>query len=440
MKEIKCPNCGTVITVDDADFAAILNQVRTEEFDAEVNRRIEEAKRLLKAEEDRKAALEAAEAAKAAAKLDARHKEDLSRKDLEIEKLRQQIAGWEQGKKLELETIRLRAEQKSVDALNRKEAELRKKEEEINRLISDAATERKNAAERVQAILETHKVERESLEKEVELYKNFKAKRSVKLLGEDLEQHCYTLYNQTLLPVMPNATFTKDNTAVKEGDETRGTKGDFIFRDKEDGVEYITIMFEMKNESDTATTKKKNADYFDKLDKDRKKKDCEFAVLVSMLEMDNDLYNNGIVSVPGYEKMYVVRPDNFIPIITLLVQTSKKALSYKKELAVAKNQSVDLSKFEDQLLAFKDGFSKNVANAKKKYDEAIKGIDTTIETLSKIKESLRISANHLTAANNKADDLTIRKLTYNNPTVKAGIEEARAKKAQQAKEEGPDEQ
>ena len=440
MKEIKCPNCGTVITVDDADFAAILNQVRTEEFDAEVNRRIEEAKRLLKAEEDRKAALDAAEAAKAAAKLDARHKEDLSRKDLEIEKLRQQIAGWEQGKKLELETIRLRAEQKSVDALNRKEAELRKKDEEINRLISDAATERKNAAERVQAILETHKVERESLEKEVELYKNFKAKRSVKLLGEDLEQHCYTLYNQMLLPVMPNATFTKDNVAVKEGDETKGTKGDFIFRDKEDGVEYITIMFEMKNESDTATSKKKNADYFDKLDKDRKKKDCEFAVLVSMLEMDNDLYNNGIVSVPGYEKMYVVRPDNFIPIITLLVQTSKKALSYKKELAVAKNQSVDLSKFEDQLLAFKDGFSKNVANAKKKYDEAIKGIDTTIETLSKIKESLRISANHLSAANNKADDLTIRKLTYNNPTVKAGIEEARAKKAQQAKEEGPDEQ
>ena len=440
MKEIKCPNCGTVITVDDADFAAILNQVRTEEFDAEVNRRIEEAKRLLKAEEDRKAALDAAEAAKAAAKLDARHKEDLSRKDLEIEKLRQQIAGWEQGKKLELETIRLRAEQKSVDALNRKEAELRKKDEEINRLISDAATERKNAAERIQAILETHKVERESLEKEVELYKNFKAKRSVKLLGEDLEQHCYTLYNQMLLPVMPNATFTKDNVAVKEGDETKGTKGDFIFRDKEDGVEYITIMFEMKNESDTATSKKKNADYFDKLDKDRKKKDCEFAVLVSMLEMDNDLYNNGIVSVPGYEKMYVVRPDNFIPIITLLVQTSKKALSYKKELAVAKNQSVDLSKFEDQLLAFKDGFSKNVANAKKKYDEAIKGIDTTIETLSKIKESLRISANHLTAANNKADDLTIRKLTYNNPTVKAGIEEARAKKAQQAKEEGPDEQ
>ena len=440
MKEIKCPNCGTVITVDDADFAAILNQVRTEEFDAEVNRRIEETKQLLKAEEAKKLALEAAEAAKEAAKLDARHKEDLSKKELEIEKLRQQIAGWEQGKTLELETARLKAEQKAAEELNMKEAELRKKEEQISRLISDTANERKNAAERVQALMETHKVEVQSLEKEVELYKNFKAKRSVKLLGEDLEQHCYTLYNQTLLPVMPNATFLKDNVAVKEGDETKGSKGDFIFRDKEDGVEYISIMFDMKNESDATVSKKKNADFFDKLDKDRKKKECEFAVLVSMLEMDNDLYNNGIVSVPGYEKMYVVRPDNFIPIITLLVQTSKKALSYKKELAVAKNQSVDLSKFEDQLLAFKDGFSKNVANAKKKYDEAIKGIDTTIETLSKIKESLRISANHLSAANNKADDLTIRKLTYNNPTVKAGIEEARAKKAQQELEQGPDEQ
>ena len=173
------------------------------------------------------------------------------------------------------------------------------------------------------------------------------------------------------------------------------------------------------------------------LDKDRKKKNCEFAVLVSMLEMDNDLFNNGIVSVPGFEKMYVVRPDNFIPIITLLVQTSKKALSYKKELSVAKSQSIDITHFEDALLSFRDGFAKNVANAKKKYDEAIKGIDTTIETLTKIKESLRISAGHLSAANNKAEDLTIKKLTKGNPTMKAAFEKARAEKA---REEGPDEQ
>ena len=440
MKEIKCPNCGTVIPVDDADFAAILNQVRTEEFDAEVNRRIEDAKRLLKAEEAKKLALEAAEAAKEAAKLDARHKEDLSKKDLEIEKLRQQIAGWEQGKTLELEAARLKAEQKAADALNQKETELRKKEEEISRLITDAANERKNAAERVQAILETHKVEKESLEKEVELYKNFKAKRSVKLLGEDLEQHCYTLYNQTLLPVMPNATFSKDNVAVKEGDETKGSKGDFIFRDKEDGVEYISIMFDMKNESDAAVNKKKNSDFFDKLDKDRKKKDCEFAVLVSMLEMDNDLYNNGIVSVPGYEKMYVVRPDNFIPIITLLVQTSKKALSYKKELAVAKSQSMDVSRFEESVQQFRDSFGKSVLDAKNRYDEAIKGIDNTIESLTKIKESLRLSLKHLGTANNKVEKLTIRSLTKDSPSVRAALEEARAQKAQRELEEGPDEQ
>ncbi len=440
MKEIKCPNCGTVIPVDDADFAAILNQVRTEEFDAEVNRRIEEAKRLLKAEEAKKQALEAAEAAKEAAKLDARHKEDLSKKDLEIEKLRQQIAGWEQGKTLELEAARLKAEQKAADALNQKEAELRKKEEEISRLITDAANERKNAAERVQAILDTHKVEKESLEKEVELYKNFKAKRSVKLLGEDLEQHCYTLYNQTLLPVMPNATFSKDNVAVKEGDETKGSKGDFIFRDKEDGIEYISIMFDMKNESDAAVNKKKNADFFDKLDKDRKKKECEFAVLVSMLEMDNDLYNNGIVSVPGYEKMYVVRPDNFIPIITLLVQTSKKALEYKKALAIAKQQDMDVTNFEDSLQKFRDSFKKSVQYAGDRFKEAIDGIDNTIKSLEAIKKSLQVSEGHLITANNKVDALKIRQLIKNNPTMTAAFEEARAQKAQQELEEGPDEQ
>ena len=429
MREIKCPNCGTVITVDDAAFASIINQVRTEEFDAEVCRRIEEVKKLLKAEDAEKAARETA-----------RHKAEISDKELEIEKLKQQIAGWEKGKELELEAARLKAEQKVADILNRKETELRKKEEEISRLISDAAVERKNAADRVQALMETHKVEKESLEKEVELYKNFKAKRSVKLLGEDLEQHCYTLYNQTLQPVMPSATFEKDNTAVKDADEMKGSKGDFIFRDKEDGVEYISIMFDMKNEGDESVNKKKNADFFDKLDKDRTKKGCEFAVLVSMLELDNDLYNNGIVSVPGYEKMYVVRPNNFIPIITLLVQTSKKAVGYKKELAVARRQSIDLTNFEDQLLTFRDGFARNYDLASRQFKKAVDEIDDTIKSLEKVKENLLKSENNLRLANNKAQDLSIEKLAKNNPTVKAGIEEARAKKAQKEKEEGPDEQ
>ena len=379
MKEIKCPRCGRVITVDDADFAALLSQVRTEEFDAELNRRVEEVKKLQTAE----------------------------------------------------------AAVKVAEVINRKETELRRKQEEINRLISDYAAERKIAAERVQALLETHRVEKESLEKEVELYKNFKAKRSVKLLGEDLEQHCYTLYNQTLAPVMPDATFEKDNTAIRDEDETKGSKGDFIFRDRQDGVEYVSIMFEMKNESEVSSNRHRNADFFDKLDKDRSKKGCEFAVLVSMLEMDNDLYNNGIVSVPGYEKMYVVRPDNFIPIITLLVQTSKKAVGLKKELEVAKTQNYDISRFEESVFAFRDAFTKNVTNAKKKYDEAIDGIDKAIKTMEAIKKALQVSAGHLDAANNKVEDLSIKKLTKGNPTMKAAFEEVRAKKAA---EEGPDEQ
>ena len=292
----------------------------------------------------------------------------------------------------------------------------------------------------MQSLIETHKVEVEGLEKEVDFYKNFKAKRSVKLLGEDLEQHCYALYNQTLLPVMPNATFEKDNEAVKEDGETKGSKGDFIFRDKEDGLEYISIMFEMKNEGDETATKHRNADFFDKLDRDRKKKGCEFAVLVSMLELDNDLYNNGIVVAPGYEKMYVVRPDNFISIVTLLIQTSKNALEAKKQLVAARNQSADLSRFEDQLNAFREGFGKNVLNAKKKYDEAIKGIDGTIKTLEGIKKALQVSAGHLDAAENKVEGLTVKKLTKGNPTVTAMLNEARTNKAEQEFESNPDEQ
>ena len=426
MKEIKCPKCGTVISVDDAAFAALLNQVRTQEFDAELRRQVDEAKELQRAHEAAKAAQEAA-----------RHKEELSAKDARISELTQKIKDWEESKKLEVEAATLKAEQKAAKELNDKEGELRKKEEQINRLISEASAERKSAAERVQSLMETHKVEKESLEKEVELYKNFKAKRSVKLLGEDLEQHCFTLYNQTLAPVMPNASFEKDNTAVKDEDETKGSKGDFIFRDKEDGTEYISIMFEMKNEADTSANKHRNDQFFEKLDKDRVKKGCEFAVLVSMLEMDNELYNNGIVSVPKYEKMYVVRPDNFIPIITLLVQTSKKALSYKKELEIAKAQDYDISRFEESVEAFRSAFTKNVVNAKKKYDEAIDGIDKAIKNMEAIKAALKISAGHLDAANNKVEKLSIKQLTKGNKTMSDAFE---AEQKKRERESDPDEQ
>ena len=424
MKEIKCPKCGTAITVNDADFADILNQVRTEEFNAELERRVADMQQVQKAREAQKAAEEAA-----------RHREALSAKDQEIAALQQRIEGWEQNKGLELETLRLKAQKDLADAVANKEEELRKKEAEISRLVNAAAAERQSVAEREQAMAEKFQTEKDALEKEVELYKNFKAKRSVKLLGEDLEQHCYNQYNQFLLPVMPGATFEKDNESVREEGESSGTKGDFIFRLKEDGVEVVSIMFEMKNEGDVSATKHRNADFYPKLDSDRKKKGCEYAVLVSMLELDNDGFS-GINVVPGYEKMYMVRPDQFIPIITLLVQAGKNSVDSKKQLQAARNQAMDLTHFEDQLLDFKDKFGKNVLNAKKKYDEAIDGIDKTIKTMEAIKKALQVSAGHLDAAENKVEDLTIKKLTKGNDTVTALIEEARAKKAL----EGPDEQ
>ncbi len=425
MKEIKCPKCGTAITVNDADFADILSQVRTEEFNAELERRVTEVRQLQMAKEAQKSAEEAA-----------RHKEAISAKDREIAALQQRLEGWEQNKGLEIETLRLKAQKDISDAVAKKEEQLREKEAEINRLVSAAAAERQSVAEREQAMAEKFQAEKEGLEKEVELYKNFKAKRSVKLLGEDLEQHCYALYNQILLPVMPNATFEKDNESVKDDGETSGTKGDFIFRDKEDGVEYLSIMFEMKNEGDVSATRHRNADFYAKLDSDRRKKGCEYAVLVSMLELDNDLFS-GINVVPGYEKMFMVRPDQFIPIITLLVQSAKNSLEAKKQLVAARSQSMDLTRFEDQLIAFRDAFGKNVINAKKKYDEAIDGIDKSIKTLESIKKALQVSAGHLDAAENKVEALTIKKLTKGNPTVSAMIEEARAKKSET---DNPDEQ
>ena len=396
MKELKCPKCGTAITVNDADFADILNQVRTAEFNAEVARRVAAMKEVQIAQEAKKSAEEKV-----------RFQKEMSDKERAIAALQEQIKAWELNKGLEMEALRLKAQQAVADAVARKEDEIRKKEAEISRL-NDA----------------------------VELYKNFKAKRSVKLLGEDLEQHCYALYNQMLLPVMPGATFEKDNESVKEEGETSGTKGDFIFRDKEDGVEYLSIMFEMKNEGDVSATRHRNADFYAKLDSDRKKKGCEYAVLVSMLELDNDLFS-GINVVPGYEKMFMVRPDQFIPIITLLVQSAKNSLEAKKQLVAARNQSIDLSKFEDQLLAFRDAFGKNVLNAKKKYDEAIEGIDKTIKTMEAIKKALQVSSSHLDAAENKVEGLTIKKLTRGNPTVTTMIEEARKKKKENS---APDEQ
>lgn len=409
MKELKCPKCGSVFTVDEADYASIVSQVRNAEFDGEVRCRIAELHARQEAEQ---------KAAKAEAEQQYQKKlfekeQSLGAKDNEILRLKALVDAAEEKKKFEIQ------------------AALAAKESEISGLKAQSELDRKEAQLRERSLLDQHKRELDAKDEQVAFYKDFKARKSTKGIGESLEQYCYKVYNQSLRPVMPNAIFDKDN------DASEGSKGDFIFRDSEDGTEYISIMFEMKNENDTTATKHRNADFFDKLDKDRTKKNCEFAVLVSMLEMDNDMYNDGIVVAPGYDKMYVVRPENFIPLITLLVQTSKKALEYRKELVVARRQSYDVTDFEDNLAKFKDAFGRNYRLASEKFKNAIDEIDKSINHLQKIKEALIGSENNLRLANDKAEDLSIKKLTRGNPTMKAKFDEAREKKAVK---EGPDNQ
>lgn len=409
MKELKCPKCGSVFTVDEADYASIVSQVRNAEFDGEVRRRIAELHARQEAEQ---------KAAKAEAEQQYQKKlfekeQSLGAKDNEILRLKALVDAAEEKKKFEIQ------------------AALAAKESEISGLKAQSELDRKEAQLRERSLLDQHKRELDAKDEQVAFYKDFKARKSTKGIGESLEQYCYKVYNQSLRPVMPNAIFDKDN------DASEGSKGDFIFRDSEDGTEYISIMFEMKNENDTTATKHRNADFFDKLDKDRTKKNCEFAVLVSMLEMDNDMYNDGIVVAPGYDRMYVVRPENFIPLITLLVQTSKKALEYRKELVVARRQSYDVTDFEDNLAKFKDAFGRNYRLASEKFKNAIDEIDKSINHLQKIKEALIGSENNLRLANDKAEELSIKKLTRGNPTMKAKFDEAREKKAVK---EGPDNQ
>lgn len=249
---------------------------------------------------------------------------------------------------------------------------------------------------------------------------------STKMVGETLEIHCSTLFNQLLRPIMPNAYFEKDN------DDKEGSKGDFIFRDFEDGQEYVSIMFEMKNEMDTTATKHKNEDFLKKLDEDRRKKNCEYAVLVSLLEADSELYNGGIVDMSHrYPKMYVIRPQFFIPLITLLVQTSKKSIEYQRQLAVAQSQSIDVTNFESQLTEFKEKFGRNYRLAAEKFQTAIDEIDKSITHLQKIKDALIGSENNLRLANDKAESLTIKKLTQGNPTMKAKFDEINAETGQE---------
>lgn len=434
MKELKCPHCGKTFQVDEADYESIVSQIRNDEFRDELNRREEALRREF--ESNRKAS--DAEAETAHIRAMGEKDKTISEKDSEIERLRTQLAGMEQAGKLSL-TEALAAKDQEIADLKAKVSEqanavkiavleerqkaqqqLNNKDAEITQLKGQADLDRKEAELRQKTLKEQYENEMKAKEEQVAFYRDFKARKSTKEIGESLEQYCYKLYSQSLRPVMPSAVFEKDN------DASEGSKGDFIFRDSEDGTEYVSIMFEMKNEADETASKHKNADFFSKLDRDRKQKNCEFAVLVSMLEMDNDLYNEGIVVAPGYEKMYVVRPENFIPIITLLVQTSKKTLEFRKELAIARSQSIDVTNFENQLLDFKDKFGRNYRLASEKFKKAIEEIDKSIDHLQKIKDALMGSENNLRLANDKAEDLSIKRLTKGNPTMAAKFEEARA--------------
>lgn len=426
MPEIKCPKCGEVFQVDETGYAAIVKQVRDSEFNNELSDR----EKAIKNEKDAALRLANAESEKILqekmaekdfqiqelnAKISASKnelqfavKDAVSAKDEEIARLKMQLAAKETEKQLAV-----------TEAVSVKDKELSEKTQEIltlNSKIESAANEHKIQENAIKARYEEQLKGKDEI---IDYYKDFKAKQSTKMIGESLEQHCEIEFNKLRATGFRNAYFEKDN------DARSGSKGDYIYREvDETGVEVISIMFEMKNEMDTTATKHKNEDFFKELDKDRNEKECEYAVLVTLLEADNELYNSGIVDVSHkYDKMYVIRPQFFIPMITLLRNAALNALSYKQELAEIRNQNIDITNFEQNLMDFKDSFSKNYQHAHDRFNDAIAEIDKSIDHLQKIKENLTKSDNHLRVANNKIDNVTVKKLTQGNPTMQAKFAE-----------------
>lgn len=390
MNEIKCPKCGTMFQIDEKDYDSIVKQIRDGEFNAEIKRREEELRKYTKSEID-----------SLKERLDFEKKSELSNKELEIERLKNQIRQSEIENKYALKEAVQEKENKIVNLENK--IELSQKEYQLKE----------------QNLIDIHAREIKAKEQEIELYKDMKLKLSTKMVGETLEQHCKVQYDEYLRPILKNAYFEKDN------DAKTGSKGDFIYREKtDDGIEFISIMFEMKNESDQTATKHKNEDFFKELDKDRKEKNCEYAILVSLLEKDNDYYNGGIVDVSHkYEKMYVVRPQSFITIINILRNSALNTVETKRKLIEIQNQNIDIANFEEKMNNFKLAFSRNFKLASDKFDSAIDEIDKTMQHLQKIKDNLLGSKNQLRLANDKAEDLTIKKLTSNSPSIAKQIED-----------------
>ena len=437
MHEITCPHCGRAFKVDEAGYADIQKQVRDREFETELHDRLE-----LEAQKNQ-AALELAEA-----KVVRQAEAQAAEKDLEIERLKADLRSGEVAQQLAIKDALFVLEKERDELAARLAAEAAKRETEVERLrveldstelvrqlaVKDAVAELEKERDQLKSGVEKAELERQLLEKSlkdkyetqikdrdeaIERLRDLKAKLSTKMVGETLEQHCEIEFDRLRATAFPRAYFEKDT------DVRSGSKGDYIFRDfDEAGTEFISVMFEMKNEIDTTATKKKNEDFLRELDKDRNEKGCEYAVLVSLLELDNDLYNGGIVDLSHrYPKMYVVRPQFFIPIITLLRNAAQNTLAYKTELAKVREQNIDITNFEKDLETFKNGFARNYELASRKFKTAIDEIDKTIDHLQKTKEALLGSENNLRLANNKAGDLTIKKLTRGNPTMTAKFAE-----------------
>ena len=444
MAELKCPHCGQAFTVDDTELSSIVQQIRDKEFEKDLDRRTSELEKHLQ----EKHALEmAAQEDKITLKTKQQYEKEIenqvkiieelkTKQYKELEEQNQKINELKEEKAAEIEQLKdkLREAQEKNSKLQLEiestsdktrlavlEA-VKKVEDEKHELESSFNEKARDLENALTQEKEKGKILLEQKEKEVEFYKDLKTKMSTKMVGETLEQHCEIQFNQLRATAFKNAYFEKDN------DARTGSKGDYIYRETdENGVEIISIMFEMKNEMDETATKHKNEDFFKELDKDRKEKNCEYAILVSLLESDSELYNAGIVDVSyKYDKMYVVRPQCFIPMITLLRNAALGALSYKQELAAVRNQDIDISNFEDSLMKFKDDFSKNYNLAHKHFDTAIEEIDKTIQHLEKVKKELLGSDNQLRIANSKVDDVSVKKLTRNNPTMKAKFDELKS--------------
>ncbi|NQP31637.1 DUF2130 domain-containing protein [Streptococcus suis] len=409
---ITCPHCGTAFQVNETEYSQLLAQVRGAEFDKEIHDRLERERELLsqKAENDLQARLsdKDKEILELTAKLDTFASQTelelssaISKKDQEIQELKAQLGQIGLAKDLELQQAIAQVEKERDAAQNALVLQEQKQELAL-------ATTRQEYEVRLKAA-----------DEQVEFYKNFKAQQSTKAIGESLEQFAEAEFNKVRSYAFPRAKFAKDNEV-----SVSGSKGDFIFRDfDESGLEFISIMFEMKNEADTTKTKHKNADFFKELDKDRREKKCEYAVLVSMLEVDNDYYNTGIVDVSHeYEKMYVIRPQFFIQLIGILRNAALNSLQYQQELALAKEQNIDITHFEEDLEIFKNAFAKNYQSASNNFQKAIDEIDKAIKRMEAVKAALTTSENQLRLANNKLDDVSVKKLTRNNPTMKAKFE------------------